>query len=112
MKPSQAIIRRRAAEAILLIMLLVSAPFIVDFFVPSMSRFVPPSMLLLIVLLTTFNVLLVWRTQWLASKLFSIENVSVEHVFSQQSRRNAVIGAIIGIVISLFMLAIWLRILL
>jgi hypothetical protein len=112
MKPSQAIIRRRTPEAILIILLLAFAPFAVDYFVPSMTRFIPPFMLLLITLLSILNALFVWRTQWLVSKLFSIESLPAQFEFSQQGKRNAEIGAIIGIVISLFMLAIWLRTLL
>ena len=96
----------------MIILLLAIAPFAVDFLAPSISRFIPPFLLSLIILLSVANALFVWRTNWLVSKLFSIESFPVQFNLSQQGKRNAEIGAIIGIVISLFMLAIWLRTLL
>jgi len=66
-------------------------------------------MMSFITLASILNAIFVWRPQWLISKLFSTEELPAQLGLSQKGKRNSEIGAIIGIVVSIFMLAIWLR---
>jgi hypothetical protein len=109
MKPDPELVRRRAVQAILIITVLALLSYTAEFLSSSIARFIPPFVLSLIVLLSVVNALLVWRTQWLISKLFSIEEIPVQLVLPGQGRRNAEISAYVGLVFSVVMLILWFR---
>jgi hypothetical protein len=86
------------------------------FLAPSIARFTPPFMLSMVVLFSIANAIFVWRTQRSISRaqrsiaqLSSDGKLPAQFDFSMPGRRNAVIGAYIGLVFSAIILILWVR---
>ena len=116
MKPEESIIRRQVIPALLLVFVLAFAPSVAEFLAPSIARFTPPFMLSLVVLLSIVNAIFVWRTQSAikraqrsVTQLSSDGKLPASFKFPNHDRRNAVIGAYIGLVFSAIMSMLWVR---
>lgn len=114
MKSEQSIIRRQVVHALLFVFVLAFAPSVASFLAPSIARFTPPFMLSLVVLLSIANAIFVWRTQksikraqGAVTQPSSDGKLPASFEFPKHDRRNAVIGAYIGLVFSAIMLMLW-----
>lgn len=104
-----AIIRRRAIQAALLVFALATAPFAAAHFWPTGARFVPPSLLSLLCVVSLSYALLVWRTKWVFSKLFPSQPLLAHLSTSEKDLRRHRVAAGIGLLLSAFLAVRWLN---
>jgi hypothetical protein len=106
---ASALIRRRAAQAIVLVVLLVFAPVAARELWPSTANFVPPALLLLLTALTVFVALAAWRPEWLGGVLFA-DSLSPERLarLKKQCHRQRV-SAAIGLFVTGVLIAVWVK---
>jgi hypothetical protein len=69
---------------------------------PAHAHFFPPTVLLMVILLATFYSVMVWRTEWIGSKLFPGQTLPVV-------RRHDRFIAVIGLMLSVLLTGIWIR---
>ena len=104
-----AIIRRRAIQAAILVLALATVPFAAAQFWPTGARFVPPSLLSLVCVVSLFYALLVWRTKWVFSKLVPGQPLPAHLSTSEKDLRRHRVAAGIGLLLSGFLAALWLK---
>jgi hypothetical protein len=100
------LVRRRAAQGIILVVLVASAPVVAGALWPDSAKFVPPPLLSMLVLLSVFYALLIWRSQWVFKAVFQGHLPPAKLVSVTQGHR---IGAGIGLLLSAFLAVLWLR---
>ena len=90
------LVRRRAAQGIVLVALVAGAPFIAAALWPESAKYVPPSLLSILVLVSVAYALLVWRTD-------------PPPVTSAKARYGHRIAAGVGLLLSAFLSILWVR---
>ena len=103
------IIRHRVVQACFVLLALAAAPSIVGALIPSASTYVPPFALSALALLSLTTALLVWRLEWVVSKLFPGQQLPATLPFSARERRTAAVSACAGLVVTAMLVALWLR---
>jgi hypothetical protein len=109
MEPTPEIIRRQIVQVSLLALLLAFTPTFVSYLIPSVSSFMPPLMLSLLVVFSIVEAIIVWRQNWLASLLFPGYVYPAAFALTKQGKRKAALTASIGLCLSLVLIIIWVR---
>jgi len=99
------LVRRRAVQGILVVLMAVGVPIAASSLWPEGTRYFPPPLLVLLVLLTTLNALLAWRAESFFHTLFPGHVPPV----LLTSARNLRISASVGLVVSAFLAVLWLK---
>jgi hypothetical protein len=102
-------VRRRVAQACLLLVALAALPSIVAEVMPSASPYVPPYLLTTVATFSGANALLVWRTQWLVAKLFPGQQLPTPLPFTAKERRSAAVSGVVGLLVTVALAIGWVR---
>ena len=95
-------VRAKVIAGIALIVIVVGLNYVGAALWPQHAKFFPPSLLLMCALLTAFDALMVWRTEWMVSKLFPGEA-------APPVRPHDRLAAWIGVVFTVVLAALWVR---
>ena len=104
-----ALIRRRAAQAVVLVAVAGFGPLVARELWPAVASSVPPAMLLLSTLLTGFLALAAWRTEWVVTALIGDAEASqrMEKVRNELHRLR--ITAAVALFIDGVLIALWVK---
>lgn len=100
------LVRRRAAQGMVLVVVVAGAPFIAGALWPDSAKYVPPSFLSMLVLGSVAYALLVWRTESVFKALFQDHAPPVTLAKVTNGHR---IGAGVGLLLSAFLSVLWVR---
>jgi hypothetical protein len=95
-------LRLKAAGGIATVLAVISLNYAGATLWPRYAHFFPPTLLLIVVLLTVFYSLMVWRTEWIVSKLFPGQTAPV---VSKNDRFIALISVVLAVMVT----GIWIR---
>lgn len=109
MKIPRELLRARAIQAIAIVVVLATVPQIASAFLPSAAKYFPPPLLSMLVLGSAFNALLVWRSEWLLSRLFPGVSALDIGVVKNASAKAQRLGAAIGLAFSIVSVILWVR---
>jgi hypothetical protein len=100
------LIRRRAAQGLIFVLLVASAPFIANALWPDGAKYVPPPLLSMLVLPSVFYALVIWRTEWVFKVMFQRHPPPATLATVTNGHR---VGAGVGLLLSAFLTVLWLR---
>ena len=101
------LIRRRATQALVVVVVLAFGPVVTRELWPSAGTYVPPAMLLLSTMATVFLALAAWRTEWVVAALFPVSEVphrmqKIGNDLHRIRTAAAVAGVVDGVLIALW----------
>lgn len=99
--------RKRAIQATAILLALYLLPVLAAKFFPTITGFVPPFLVSILIVFGIFDALLLWRKVWLLDWLFPREEGWAD-VSSCTARRDSVV-AIVGLVVSISIVGLWVR---
>lgn len=102
-------LRRRAVHTMCILVALASAPWVAAEIAPSLSAFVPPPLLSMLLAFSAVDALLLWRPVWFFEKLFPGQPVPVSLLFSGRSLRNQRIALFASALVSGILTVQWLQ---
>jgi hypothetical protein len=84
-------------------------PHIASAMWPSAAKYFPPSLLSILVLGSSFYALLVWRSEWLLSRMFpGVSGLDISGAQYTPAKAER-LGAAIGLVVSGLLVTLWVR---
>jgi hypothetical protein len=104
-----ALLRRRAAQAVVLVAVVGFGPLVARELWPAATSLVPPSMLLLSTLLTGFLALAAWRTEWVVTALFGGAEASQRMDRVRIELHRLRITAAVALFIDGVLIALWVK---
>lgn len=102
------IIRKRAIQASVLLGALLAFPHALTLILPQYSASLPPTLLLMLIVMSVIEGLLAWRTSWTIRKIIGDTPEASAFLKNMNTRPHA-IGAAISISVSSLLLFIWLK---
>jgi hypothetical protein len=103
------LVRRRTAQAIVLVVALGAAPVLARAVWPGAASVIPPPLLVLVVAASAFLALLVWRTKWLV-RILVPDPLSPEDVARlEKTARAQRASAAIGLMVAVFLIVLWIK---
>ena len=104
-----ALIRRRAAQAMVLVALLGFGPVVVRELWPSAAGYVPPPMLFILTAVTGVLALAAWRTEWVVTALFAEAEASERMAKARNQLHRLRVSAVVGLFVTGVLIALWVR---
>ena len=103
------ILRRRAVQGIVVITVLAFAPFVVGKVWPPGARYVPPTILWLLIVGNLFLALTTWRTEWMVRFMGGRNQPpeSLENLCKQIGRQR--VGTVLATLFTIFFATLWIK---
>jgi hypothetical protein len=102
-----AIVRRRVAQGVAMVVFLALLPEVAQRWTPSIARYIPPFLLSTLVLTSILYALAVWRTSWFFSLLLPGHELVTSKPLTSEKRRGEVLSAFVSVVVALTLSAMW-----
>lgn len=102
------VIRKRVIQALTFLACLVTFPHVLTVIWPQYSALLPPTLLLVLIVMSIIEGLLAWRPSWTVTKIIG-DTPEVSRVLKNMNTRPHAIAAAISISVSLLLLFIWLK---
>ena len=102
-----ALIRRRAAQAMVFVALLGFGPVVVHELWPSAAGYVPPPLVLLLTAVTGLLALAAWRPEWVVTALFEDAEASERVAKARTQLHRLRVSAAIGLFVTGVLITLW-----